>query len=66
MTEGAASGFQQQFADGERFLNEAETLARSSHPELLGEILLRKGTLSFLRGDYLTAQSNYHSSLSFA
>jgi CHAT domain-containing protein len=66
MTEGAASGFQQQFADGERFLNEAEALARSSHPELLGEIFLRKGTLSFLRGDYLNAQSNYHSSLLIA
>jgi CHAT domain-containing protein len=65
-TQGAASSFQQQFTEAERFFNEAEALARSNHPELLGEIALRRGTLSFLRGDFLAAQSDYRRALLIA
>jgi CHAT domain-containing protein len=65
-TQGAASGFQQRFAEAERFFSEAEVLARSNHPELLGQIALRKGTLSFLRGDFPGAQTDYRSALLIA
>ena len=65
-TQGAASSFQQRFTDAGRFFDEAEALARSNHSELLGAIALRKGTLSFLRGDFLAAQSEYRSALLIA
>src|SRR4029077_1901673 len=65
-TQGAASSFQQRFTDAGRFFDEAEALARSNHSELLGSIALRKGTLSFLRGEFLAAQSEYRSALLIA
>jgi len=65
-TQGADYSFLQQFSDAETALGEAETLARIYHPELLGSVTLRKGTLCFLRGDLDRARSNYRTALDFA
>lgn len=66
MTQGAAYSFQGSYDDSERFLSDAESLARTSHPELLGEVTLRKGTLAFLRGDLPAAQREYRTALEIA
>ena len=63
MAQGAASSFLSRFGDSEKFLTDAESLARESQPELLGEIYLRKGTLAFLRGNQAEAQSEYRRAL---
>jgi CHAT domain-containing protein len=63
MAQGAASSFLSRFEDSEKFLADAESLARQSQPALLGEIFLRKGTLAFLRGDQAKAQSEYRQAL---
>jgi len=51
LTQCYASALAGQIAEAQRFLDEAESLATPWHPDLLGEVALRKGTLSFLRGD---------------
>jgi CHAT domain-containing protein/Tfp pilus assembly protein PilF len=66
MTQGAAESFLGAYGDSEKFLNDAESLARISHPELLGEVTLRKGTLAFLRGDFPAAQREYRKALEIA
>jgi CHAT domain-containing protein/Tfp pilus assembly protein PilF len=63
MTQGAASSFLGAYENSERFLNDAEALARAQHPDLLDEIALRKGTLAFLRGDMARAQIQYKQAL---
>jgi CHAT domain-containing protein len=65
-TQGADYSFLQQFSDAEKALGEAETLARTHHPELLGSVTLRKGTLSLLRGDLDRARSKYRTALDLA
>lgn len=66
MTQGAAYSFLGSYDDSEKYLNDAESLARISHPELLGEVALRKGTLAFLRGDLLAAEREYRDALGLA
>jgi CHAT domain-containing protein len=63
MAQGAASSFLSRFDDSEKFLADAESLAREGQPTLLGEICLRKGTLAFLRGKQAEAQSEYRRAL---
>jgi CHAT domain-containing protein len=63
MAQGAASSFLSRFDASEKFLSDAESLARESQPALLGEICLRKGTLAFLRGNQAGAQSEYRQAL---
>jgi CHAT domain-containing protein len=66
LTQGSAYGFLFQFEDSDRLLAEAQGLATQYHPDLLGEIALRRGTLSFLRGDATAAASSYRNALSAA
>jgi CHAT domain-containing protein len=47
-------------------LSEADTLARASHPELLGYVALRKGTLADFQGDVSGASNQYRASLEAA
>jgi CHAT domain-containing protein/Tfp pilus assembly protein PilF len=63
MTQGTARSFLLQFRDSEQLLAESETLARKSHPELLGEVFLRQGTLAFQRGDWPAAEIAYRNAL---
>ena len=57
LSQGAADCFLLQFGEAEKFLSQAETLAKQSHPDLLGEVALRMGTLADLRGDREGAKS---------
>lgn len=66
LTAGSAYGYLFRFDDAERSLNEAQTLASKYHPELLGEVALRKGTVTLLRGDAQDAQSFYRVALKTA
>jgi len=66
LSQGAADCFLLQFGEAETFLSQAETLAKQSHPDLLGEVALRMGTLADLRGDREAAKSTYHDTLKMA
>ena len=63
MTLGMGNAYDLNFGDAERFLGEADVLARTKHADLLGEVLLRKGTLAWLQHDFPTAASRYHAAL---
>jgi CHAT domain-containing protein len=66
ITEGTAYAFLSRYDLAERSLAEAEALAKVSHPDLLGEVALKKGTLAWLRGDSIAARSEYLTSLAIA
>jgi CHAT domain-containing protein len=66
MTQGGAEGFLSHFASAEQRLVEAEALATKYHPELLGDVALRKGTLCFLQDDAVGAESDFHAALRIA
>jgi len=66
LTQGAASTSTQRLNDADRYLAEAESLARANHPEFLGEVSLRKGTVCFWRGDMLGAEGAYRKALAIA
>ncbi|HVH71982.1 MAG TPA: CHAT domain-containing protein, partial [Candidatus Dormibacteraeota bacterium] len=53
-------------ADASRLLSEAEALARQSHPELLGEVELRRGAVAFLGGELTEAEKAYEDALQIA
>lgn len=63
MTQGMANAFLGRFPEAKDRLAAAEALARSKHPNLLGEVYLRYGTLAFLRGDLPGADDAYHTTL---
>jgi len=64
--QGGAEGFQFHFAEARQRFAEAETLATKYHPELLGELALRKGTLCFLQDDSAGAELNFREALEIA
>jgi CHAT domain-containing protein len=49
--------------EADRLLAEAETLAKTDHPELLGEIALRRGTVRFSEGNMEEAEIFFQQSL---
>jgi len=63
LVQGTANSRLLQFDQAKTFLDEAESLAKTNSPALLGEVALRRGTLAFLRGDPKTAESEYHKAL---
>jgi len=63
LVQAIASAFKQQLLEADRFLTEAEVLAKASHPDLLGEIALRKGTVSFLASETPEAETAYKKAL---
>lgn len=65
-TQGAASAVLLQLTDADRFLKEAEALAKANHPELLGEVALRKGTVHFMREETSSAEADYRKALQLA
>jgi CHAT domain-containing protein len=63
LTQGTAYCYLSEFESSSQFLGQAESLARAEHPEFLGEVALRKGTLAYWRGDSVAAESEYHIAL---
>ena len=66
LTSGSAHGYLYEFSDADRLLAEAQALASQYHPDLLGEVALRKGTVALLRGDTQGAESLYRLTLKIA
>ena len=66
LTQAAASTSTQQLSDAERYVAEAEVLATTNHPDLLGEVSLRKGTVCFSKGDTPGAETAYRKALEIA
>ncbi|MBS1842341.1 MAG: CHAT domain-containing protein [Acidobacteria bacterium] len=56
----------ERYPEAERALQSARSLATSSQPQLVGEVLLRLGTLSSLKWDLDAAKSYFLQSLQFA
>ena len=66
ITQGGAESFLFHFPAAEARFAEAEALATKYHPELLGDLALRRGTLCFLQGDASQASSEFHRALQIA
>lgn len=62
----AALGTAEQLNEADGFLAEAESLAKTYHPELLGEVFLRYGTLHFGKGEATEAEAAYKKALDLA
>jgi CHAT domain-containing protein len=64
LTQGYANGFLGNLDESDKLFAEAEELAKEKHPELLGEIALRKGTVAlFVREDGKTAETLFQHAL---
>jgi CHAT domain-containing protein/tetratricopeptide (TPR) repeat protein len=66
IAQGAADSFLQRFSEATAALDDAEQLAKIYHPEMLGDIALRRGSLAFLRGDTDEAESQFRNALNTA
>jgi CHAT domain-containing protein len=66
MVRALAFGFLQKFDEAEEQLSLADQLARSDAPDLLGEIVLGRGTLEVLRGNPQAAEHAFRQSLQIA
>lgn len=66
LTQGGAEGFLSHFSEAETRFAEAQVLAAKYHPELLGELALRRGTLCFLRDDSEGARADFQTALGIA
>lgn len=66
LTQGSAHCYLAQFPQAKESLDQAEALARQFHPELLGEVALRKGTLAFWQDDISGAGASYRVALQIA
>jgi CHAT domain-containing protein/Tfp pilus assembly protein PilF len=67
LTQGYAKGFMGNLNESDKLFAEAEELAKEKHPELLGEIVLRRGTIAFfIRGDDKAAESLFGATLEMA
>jgi CHAT domain-containing protein len=58
-----ANAFMQRLPEADRLLAEAEVSAKAGHPELLGGIAVRRGTVRFLAGDMEGAGIAYQEAL---
>jgi CHAT domain-containing protein len=66
LSQGVASTFTQHLADANRYLAEAESLAKAGHPELLDEVVMKIGTVRFFEGSIEEAKKDYSSALQLA
>jgi len=66
LVQGAASVAMRQLDEAGKFFAEAESLVKTYHPELLGELALRYGTLHFWKGEAPAAEAAYKQALEFA
>ena len=63
MTLGITYAYNLKFDEAERLLSEAQSLAEAKYPELVGDVLLRQGTLALTQSQYATAASKYQGAL---
>jgi CHAT domain-containing protein/tetratricopeptide (TPR) repeat protein len=63
LSQTVASAYTHQLPHAHQYLDEAETLATAHHPELLGQVALRRGTVFFWEGKLADAQTGYRSAL---
>jgi len=66
MMEGTAHRQGQEFLESQKNLNEAEQLARASHPSLLGEVLNARGTLEVEEKRFREGQVTFEQALKLA
>lgn len=66
LTQGSALGYLGRPSQAEAVLRDAQAKALATHPDLVGEAVLRLGTLASLQRNFDQAQSFYRSSLEFA
>ena len=65
-TQGIANALLRRAADADHLLAEAETLAKTDHPKLLGDVFLRRGTFHFIRDEMPAAKAAYRKTLQLA
>jgi CHAT domain-containing protein len=66
LVQALADCFLQKFDEATEKLNQAEQLAKSGAPQLLGEIVLGRGTLEVLRGNNQASEAAFRQSLQIA
>ncbi|MFI5059603.1 MAG: CHAT domain-containing protein [Candidatus Acidiferrales bacterium] len=66
MTLGIANAYTLNYAQSKKLLDDAEILAKAKHPEFLGEVVLREGTLALTKSEYEVASSQYRIALQLA
>ena len=66
LTQAMAYCYLSRFTEAERLLSDAKALSNARHPELLGEVALREGTLAFWRDDRPQAEAAYRRALQIA
>ena len=66
MVSGLAHEYMQQFDGAKEDLQEAESLARTFQPKLLGDVEQSKGLLEVDRGNYAAADADFRAALSIA
>ena len=66
LLQGIASAFMQDYPEADKFLAQAEELIKANHPELSGELALRRGTYYFFRDEVNLAQAAYLKTLHIA
>ncbi len=66
LTQGSSLAYLARYPQAQVALSQAQNLAESVRPQLLGEALLRQGTMASLQWDLRSAQSLFRSSLQFA
>jgi CHAT domain-containing protein len=66
LSQSVASAYIHQPSDAHRYLGEAEAIAKAYHPELLGQVELRRGTVLFRDGAVTDAQTTYRLALQLA
>ena len=66
LTQGSDFSYLARFAEAQTALERAHSLSESYQPQLLGESLLRLGTLASLQLDLVKAQSDYRAALDLA
>ncbi len=66
LIQAVANALAQQPGDASRLLADGEALAEAKHPELLGEVALRKGSICFLAADMVGAENGYRKALQIA
>ena len=66
LSQSIASAYTQRPSDAHRYLDEASAIAEAHHPELLGQVALRKGTVLFWDGKLGEARTAYLKALELA
>jgi len=66
LTQGISLAYLARYPQAQAVLSQAQTLANSAAPQLIGELMLRQGTTASLQWDLEKAQSLFRSTLQFS